>query len=236
MAAWAGLNELIPRGEQEYKEIFEGVNPCDFSINLVGRENDGWEFSLQRNVAGGRQTYVVTLCKHMAAVVVSLCVPVLTQLNSMPFWWTRSQWQVQFGKEVSTECFANMEVIRVEFPPDDKNHYCLSWSAPNKAGHPPKNKRRKSVLEVTKGKRTKTTRPLTSTVPEVHSPHHQLLGAGEEEEVPAQKLDGPCNAGNDLATIDKAVVEDTLRRTAEGLPLGKGKWQNDYVEEEGIAE
>ena len=55
----------------------------------------------------------------MAAVVVSLCVPVLTQLNSMPFWWARSQWQVQFGKEVSAECFANMEVIRAEFTPDD---------------------------------------------------------------------------------------------------------------------
>jgi hypothetical protein len=36
-----------------------------------------------------------------------------------------------------------------------------SWSAPNKAGCPPKDKCRRSVLEVAKGKRTKTMRPLT---------------------------------------------------------------------------
>ena len=37
------------------------------------------------------------------------------------FWWMRAQWQVQFGKEISAECFANMEVIRVEFMLDEKN-------------------------------------------------------------------------------------------------------------------
>jgi len=34
----------------------------------------------------------------------------------------------------------------------------------------------------------------------------------------------------DLATIDEAIVEDTMRRTTK-----QGNWQNDYVEEEGTA-
>jgi hypothetical protein len=39
-----------------------------------------------------------------------------------------------------------MEIIRVEFELDDKNRYCLAWSAPNEAGCPPKGKRRKSIF------------------------------------------------------------------------------------------
>jgi hypothetical protein len=34
-SAWALRNELTPRGEQEYKEVFDGVNYRDFTINIV---------------------------------------------------------------------------------------------------------------------------------------------------------------------------------------------------------
>jgi hypothetical protein len=94
-AAWSSSNELTPRGEQEYKEVFDGVNYRDFSINLVDHVNDEWKFSVLRNVVGGRMTNTVTIpkvltkgsyfgrftcglaqrnaipCKHMAAGVVS---------------------------------------------------------------------------------------------------------------------------------------------------------------------
>jgi hypothetical protein len=53
-AAWSSSNELTPHGEQEYKEVFDGVNYRDSRINLVDRGNDGWEFSVLRNVVGGR--------------------------------------------------------------------------------------------------------------------------------------------------------------------------------------
>jgi hypothetical protein len=143
-AAWVGSNKLTPRGKQEYKEVLKGINYRDFSINLVDHRNDRWEFSVQRKFAGGKQTNLVTipkvptkgpyfglctcelpqhdaiLCEHMTAVVVSSRVPVLTLLNIMPFWWTHVQWQVQSGKEVSAECFTNMEVIRAGFTPDEK--------------------------------------------------------------------------------------------------------------------
>ncbi len=164
--------------------MFDGVNYRDFSINLVDHRNDGWEFSVLRNVAGGRMTNTVTIpkvltkgsyfgrctyglaqrdaipCEHMDAVVVSSRIPALSQTNIMPFWWTRAQWQLQYGKDVSAECFANMEAVMAEFQPDGRNRYCPAWSAPNKAGRPPKGKPRKSALEQATGKRSKA-RPLT---------------------------------------------------------------------------
>jgi hypothetical protein len=94
-AAWSSSNELTPHGKKEYKDVFDGVNYRDFSINLVDRGNDEWEFSVLRNVVGGIMTNTVTIpkvptkgsyfgrctcglaqrdaipCKHMAAVVVS---------------------------------------------------------------------------------------------------------------------------------------------------------------------
>jgi hypothetical protein len=170
--------------------VFDGVNYRDFSINLVDRGNDGWEFSVLRNLAGGRMTNTVTIPKvptkgsyfgrctcglaqhnaipfeHMAVVVVSSQFPALSQTNIIPFWWTRAQWQLQYGKDVPAECFANMEVVRAEFQPDERNRYCPAWSAPNKAGRPPKGKGRKSVLEQATGKRSKA-RPLTRFFPTV---------------------------------------------------------------------
>jgi hypothetical protein len=56
----------------------------------------------------------------------------------MPFWWKRAQWQEQFPREVTAQCFANMEVIRDGHEADDTICYCLAWSAANKPGRPAK--------------------------------------------------------------------------------------------------
>ena len=81
----------------------------------------------------------------------------------MPYWWSRKQWQKQFPREESIAvCHANMEVIRADYEPNDDIRYCLSWSAPNKAGRPPKGKRWLSAIEVAQGnKRTAPKKPLT---------------------------------------------------------------------------
>ncbi len=63
LAAWSSSNELTPRGEQEYKEVFDGINYRDITINLQDRGNDCWEFSVLRNVAGGRMSNLVTIPK-----------------------------------------------------------------------------------------------------------------------------------------------------------------------------
>jgi hypothetical protein len=83
-------------------------------------------------------------CEHMAAIVVSSRIGVLTQHNIMPFWWKRAPWQEQFPQEVTAECCANMEVIRADYEADDTNPYCPAWSAPTKSGHPAKGKCKQS--------------------------------------------------------------------------------------------
>jgi len=67
----------------------------------------------------------------MAAIVVSSRIGVLTRNKIMPFWWKRAQWQEQFPREVTAQCFANMEVIRADHEADDTIRHCLAWSAAN---------------------------------------------------------------------------------------------------------
>ena len=63
------------------------------------------------------------------------------------------QWQEQLPQDVTPECYANMEVIRADYEPDDTIRYCPSWSAPNKAGRPAKGKLKLSALKIAQGKK-----------------------------------------------------------------------------------
>jgi len=91
----------------------------------------------------------------MAVIVVSSCIGVLTRNNIMPFWWKRAQWQEQFPREVTAQCFANMEVIQASHEADDTIRYCPAWSAANKPGRPAKGKRTLSALETAQGMKRK---------------------------------------------------------------------------------
>jgi hypothetical protein len=256
VAAWSHSNELTPCGKQEYKEVFDGINYHDFTINLKDCGNDCWEFSVLRKVAGGRMTNTVTIpkvatkgsyfgrctcglaqpdaipCKHMAAVEVSSQIPALSQTNIMPFWWTHAQWQLQHGKDVLVECYANMEVVRAEFESDERNRYCPVWSAPNKAGRPPKGKFRKSILEQATGKRSKG-RPLTTfcqlCLKYSHCTVDCWVQEKNKEHRPLNWKDTCNEANNDLMATNAALVDDTLGRTTGTLPLA----QNDVVVKEG---
>jgi len=55
----------------------------------------------------------------MAAVECSSRIAGLTRIKIMPFWWTRKQWQEQFPQEVTSMCYANMEVIKADYQADD---------------------------------------------------------------------------------------------------------------------
>ncbi len=177
--AWLLENEFSPRGEKEYSEVFDGVNYRDFTINIVDRGNDAWECTVTRRLVSvvakhtviipkeptngsyfgqctcGLATRDAVPCEHMAAIVVSSRIGVLTRNNIMPFWWKRTQWQKQFPREVSAQCFANMEVIRDDHETDDTIRYCPAWSATNKPGRPTKGKRKLSALEIAQGMKRK---------------------------------------------------------------------------------
>ena len=65
------------------------------------------------------------------------------------------QWQEQLPHEVTALSYANMEVIRNNYDPDDTICYCPSWSASNKDGRPTKGKSKLSALKVAQGKKKK---------------------------------------------------------------------------------
>jgi len=180
-SAWVQANNLTPHGDKEFHEVFDGVNYREFSIVVVERDKS-WECSVKRLYNTLAQKHTVSIpkeptrgsffgkctcglvrrdaipCEHMAAVACSSRIAGLTRLNT--FWWTHKQWQEQFPQEVTSICYANMEVIRANYKADDFMHYFPSWSAPKKTGRPSKGKRKLSALEIAQGK-TKKPEPLT---------------------------------------------------------------------------
>jgi hypothetical protein len=101
-SAWGLENEFSPRGEKEYLEVFDGVNYQDFTINIVDRGNEAWECSVIRRLVSVVAKHTVIIpkeptkglyfgqctcglvkldavpCEHMAAIVVSSHIGVLT--------------------------------------------------------------------------------------------------------------------------------------------------------------
>ena len=94
-------------------------------------------------------------CEHMAAIVVSSRIGVLTRNNIMLCWWKRAQWQEQFPRKVTAQCFANMEVIRADHKANDTIRYCPARSAADKPGRPAKGKRKLSALKTVQGMKRK---------------------------------------------------------------------------------
>jgi hypothetical protein len=175
-SAWVQTNYPTPHGDKEYKEVFDGVNYREFSIVVVECD-ESWECSVKRLNKTLAWKHTVSLpkeptrgsyfgkctcglvtrdaipCEHMAAVVCSSRIAGLNRRNIMPFWWTRKQWQEQFPQEVTSQCYANIEVVRADYKAEDFMRYCPSWSTPNKAGCPSKGKCKLSALEISQGKK-----------------------------------------------------------------------------------
>jgi len=169
--AWAMDTELTSRGKVEYDEVFSNIFSFDFRI-AVSEDEYGYICTVRRNInsqtrEGGTVTIVKepnrgsyfgkctcgvdtrdgVPCEHMAALVISSKIPMLTRENIMPYWWRTDHLQLQFPKDVTVECNVSMETIREDGIQNPNKRYCPSWSAPNKSGRPKKTERRKSVLE-----------------------------------------------------------------------------------------
>jgi len=48
--AWLLNNELTPRGDKEYSEVFDGINYQDFTINILDRGDEAWECTIIRRL------------------------------------------------------------------------------------------------------------------------------------------------------------------------------------------
>ena len=172
---WQSDSDFTPRGEMEYRETFEGINYRDFTM-ITEEKDDRYEVVVSRRAQPNKMFYVVipkepvngsyfgrcscgvdkrdaVPCDHMAAIVVSSRIPMLMRINIMPYWWTRATWKLQFPLEQKPVCNVNLEQIRTSKNRNGFIRYCPSWSAPNKAGRPKKDERRKSGVEMALAKK-----------------------------------------------------------------------------------
>jgi hypothetical protein len=145
--AWSSDSFLTPRGTVEYEEVFEGISALDFTITIVSQINS-YECTVCRNMTASRHPMgkVVGLkepvkgsflgtctcgvdkrdsisCKHMAALVVSSCIPDITRHNIMPYLWTTDQWKRQLPLDTVANCNTTMAVIRDDHEPSGNYRY-----------------------------------------------------------------------------------------------------------------
>jgi len=246
-SAWGLENEFSPHGEKEYLEVFDGVNYQDFTINIVDRGNEAWESTVIRRLVSTVVKHMVIIpkeptkgsyfgqctcglvkrdavpCEHMAAIVVSSCIGVLTRHNIMPFWWKLVQWQEQFPREVTAQCYANMEVIRADHEADDTIHYCPAWSAANKSGRLAKGKRKLSALEIAQGMKRKP-KYLTTFCQICRGFSHRTINCWLQEknkEHRPQAWKGQF-VQEIIKAAEEVAVEEAMRISADPLPVGTG--------------
>ena len=179
------------------------------------------------------------LCEHMAAIVVSSRIGVLTRHNIMPFWWKRAQWQEQFPREVTEQCFANMEIIRADHEADDTIRYCPAWSVAIKSGRPAKGKRKLSTIKIVQGMKRKP-KYLTRFCQICRGFSHGTIDCWLQEknkEHRPQAWKGQL-AQEIIEAAEEAAVEEAMRISADPLPIGAGDWQGceGNGDEEGTAD
>ena len=143
----------------------------------------------------------------------------------MPFWWTRKQWQEQFPQEVTSICYANMELIRADYKANDNALPIMERS--KKTGHPSKGKRKLSALEIAQGKKKKP-KPLTRFCQICWGFSHQTIDCWHQEK---NRHHRPKTW-----TMEQAAIEDAMIKSADRLPIWAGQqWPGsvDVDDEEG---
>ena len=162
-------------------------------------------------------------CEHMAAVVASSRIPDITQYNIMPYWWTTEQWKKQLPLNVKAICITNMETISDDHNPSVNYRYCPDWGAPNKAGRPKKNERRKSVLEKALGKRgPKISKRMTMFCQVCHAMSHVTNDCWELEK---NSLSRPSTWQSKLDEEFDEINEETI------VSAGGGEGESQEQEE-----
>jgi hypothetical protein len=155
--AWACDTPFTPRGMQIMKDVFENVTVTDYRLRVIPNETM-YSASVSKNTTGAR-VYHVNLprnayngshfgkctcgvpakdgipCVHMAVLVRSSEIPILTRSNIMPYFWSTQHWQTQFSLE--EQCITDISISSVKrttLYPMENIRYCPDWSASEKPG------------------------------------------------------------------------------------------------------
>ena len=127
---------------------------------------------------------------------------------------------------MSAECHANMEIIRADYVPYDTNHYCPAWRAPNKAGRPPKGKRRLSALTIAQGNKRKL-KHFTRFCQICRGFSHQTIDCWHQEKNKEHRPKAwkGKHAQENIKAAVEAAVEEAMRISVDPLPIGPRDWQ-----------
>jgi len=182
-------SKLTPRGIQIMDEIFKRCDHSEYRIQRT-EHPDFHKFVVSKRAVGSRE-YFVTIpkvgqvhgsrfgsctcgshkkegcpCNHMVAVVKSGAIPLMTNVELMPYWYTRDQWQLQFPKDVVFRFDCTWKKIKEESNFDENVHHCPAWAAGGKKGRPKKNARKLGIadhIELAAKKRKASTRRSNNT-------------------------------------------------------------------------
>jgi hypothetical protein len=113
--------------------------------------------------------------------------------------------------------------IRADYEPDDINCYCPAWSAPNKAGHLTKGKRRLSTLEIAQGNKRKP-KQLTRFCQICRGFSHRTTDCWRQEKNKEHRPKSWKWKDKHAANLEVAV-EESMRVSADTLPVEPGDWQ-----------
>ena len=165
--AWKQEEPLTPYGEELMKKISEKIDHRNYVINVNEKPNyfdciicrightsydlklfKAWgpgDWCYARCSCGAIQKDSVP-CHHLVALVKSgKATTGVTLLKAMPGWWKTSTWRFQLPQEANIYANFDIKFLKDSYPPNDTVRYCPDFVAPNKAGHPQKNMRKKSA-------------------------------------------------------------------------------------------
>jgi hypothetical protein len=155
--AWECETPFTPRGMEIMKDVFENVKVQDYRLRVEPNDTM-YTAIISRNTAGARAYYVKLPknpyngshfgscacgvpskdgipCVHMAVLVMSSEIPVLTRSNIMPYFWSTQHWQTQYSFE--EQCITELsltDIKRTTRYPMENVRYCPDWSASEKPG------------------------------------------------------------------------------------------------------
>ena len=163
-------SKLTPRGIQIMDDIFKRCDHSEYRIQRTDHSNF-YKFIISKKTVGSRE-YFVTIpkvgivhgsrfgscscgfhkkegcpCNHMVAIVKSGAIPNMTNVDLMPYWYTRAQWQLQFPKDFVFWYDCTWKKIKETSSFDGRIHYCPGWAAGGKKGRPKKNARKLGISD-----------------------------------------------------------------------------------------
>jgi hypothetical protein len=169
-------------------------------------------------------------CVHMVAVVKSCCIEGLNLVNAMPPWWMTTHWCKQYPQGADLNCNFDIQTLKHALR-DTTWGYCPPYTAPNKAGHPKKNKRLKLAIEVASEQYSKKKKEVAHNSKELDgnmkSPHGDMIGenvttAGMEDKKTAVKKKKRGKVEGGIISKDKGSESSAMNKGNDGEVGEKG--------------